>query len=190
MNNNLAYQADVREELVDGRLVAMSPAATNHNRIAGNIYGIFWNYLRGKPCVPFGDGEKVFLTDTEHYVPDFMIICDRSKIKPDGVHGAPDLVVEILSPSTGAKDKGQKKRVYAQCGVPEYWIISPEAKSIDIYFLEDGRYELQNSLSLYPDYLLAHMTSEEKDAIVTNFKCHLYDDLELSLNDIFHDLLP
>lgn len=98
MNGNLAYKGDWREELIGGKIVMMSPAATNHNRISGNIYGIFWSYLKGKKCVPFGDGEKVFLTETDHYVPDFMVVCDRDKIKPDGVHGAPDLVVEILSP--------------------------------------------------------------------------------------------
>ena len=188
MDNNLAYQESFREELINGKLVAMSPAATNHNRIAGNIFAMFHQYLKGKQCVPFGDGEKVFLTDTDHYVPDFMIVCDRNKIKPDGVHGTPDLVMEILSPSTGAYDKGRKKRVYEACGVPEYWIISPESQTVDVYLLEDGRFTLDNSYSVYPDYLLAHMTQEQKDQLVTEFKCHLYDDLVIRLDDIFCDL--
>lgn len=186
--NNLAYQDEFREELINGKIVAMSPAATNHNLISGNVYHLFRNFLKGKKCVPFGDGEKVFLTDTEHYVPDFMIVCDRDKIKPDGVHGTPDLVVEILSPSTGMYDKGQKKRVYEACGVPEYWIISPEAKSIDVYLLENGRFRLDNSYSIYPDYMLIHMTEEKKAEIATEFKCHLYDDLVIQLDDIFSDL--
>ena len=176
MNGNLAYKGDWREELIGGKIVMMSPAATNHNRISGNIYGIFWSYLKGKKCVPFGDGEKVFLTETDHYVPDFMVVCDRDKIKPDGVHGAPDLVVEILSPSTGLNDKGRKKRTYEQCGVGEYWIVSPEARSIDIYLLKDGYFELDNSYSLYPSYMLAHMTNDERVAVVTDFKCHLYEE--------------
>ena len=188
MNENVAYKKEFCEELVNGRIVAMSPAATNHNRISGNIFLIFGNYLRGKPCVPFGDGEKVFLTGMDHYVPDFMVVCDRDKIKPDGVHGAPDLVVEILSPSTGLRDKGRKKNIYESCGVPEYWIVSPEARSIDVYRLEDGRYELDNSYSVYPDYLLSGMTDEEKAAVVTEFKCHLFDDLVIRLDDVFSDL--
>lgn len=188
MNGDLAYKGDWREELIGGKIVMMSPAATNHNRISGNIYGIFWSYLKGKKCVPFGDGEKVFLTETDHYVPDFMVVCDRDKIKPDGVHGAPDLVVEILSPSTGLNDKGRKKRTYEQCGVGEYWIVSPEARSIDIYLLKDGYFELDNSYSLYPSYMLAHMTNDERVAVVTDFKCHLYDDLIIRLDDVFDDL--
>ena len=74
MNNNLAYLREGREELINGKIVAMSPAATNHNRVAGNIFLLFGSYLRGKPCIPFGDGEKVFLTETDHFVPDFMVV--------------------------------------------------------------------------------------------------------------------
>ena len=100
METNLAYQEEFREELINGEIVAMSPAASNHNRIAGDIYGIFWNYLKGKKCEPFGDSEAVYLTETDHFIPDFMIVCDSDKIKSNGVHGAPDLVVEVLSPGT------------------------------------------------------------------------------------------
>ena len=188
MNGNLAFQEERREELISGKVVAMSPAATNHNRISENIYFLFRQYLKGKTCVPFGDGEKVFLTETEHYVPDFQIVCDRDKIKPDGVHGSPDLVVEVLSPSTGGYDKGHKKRVYEKCGVPEYWIVSPEARSVDVYLLKEGRYELEASYTVCPDYMLAHMTDDEKAALATEFKCHLYDDLVIRLDDIFDDL--
>ena len=97
-------------------------------------------------------------------------------------------MVEILSPSTGLRDKGRKKNIYENCGVPEYWIVSPEARSIDVYRLEDGRYELDNSYSVYPDYLLSGMTDEEKAAVVTEFKCHLFDDLVIRLDDVFSDL--
>ena len=188
MNDNLAYQETRREELIGGEVVMMAPASTNHTFTANNIYRIFGNYLKGKKCVPFGDGLLVHLTDQDKFVPDVMIVCDREKIKPDGVHGAPDLVVEILSPSTGLRDKGRKKNIYESCGVPEYWIVSPEARSIDVYRLEDGRYELDNSYSVYPDYLLSGMTDEEKAAVVTEFKCHLFDDLVIRLDDVFSDL--
>ena len=118
---NLAYPEEYRQELIGGKIVMMAPAATtSHNRIGYKIGLIFGKHLEGKKCVPFGDGEKVFLTKTDHFIPDFMVVCDREKIKPDGVYGVPDLVVEILSPSTGSFDKGRKKRVYESCGVPEY----------------------------------------------------------------------
>lgn len=188
MSGNLAYQEAHREELIDGKVVMMSPAATNHNRIAGNLFYLFKHYLRGKKCVPFGDGEKVFLTDTDHYVPDFMIVCDREKIKADGVHGIPDLVVEILSPGTGANDRGRKKLVYEQCGVPEYWIVSPKEKSIEVYLLQDNQYVLDNLYTFYSPEELEYLTDKEKTELVTEFKCHLYSDLVIGLYDIFEDL--
>jgi len=142
MNNNLAYLREGREELINGKIVAMSPAATNHNRVAGNIFLLFGSYLRGKPCIPFGDGEKVFLTETDHFVPDFMVVCDRDKIKADGVHGAPDLVVEVLSPSTAQNDRGYKMGAYQRYGAREYWIVSPDEQTVQVFLLEEGSLQL------------------------------------------------
>ena len=76
----------------------MAPASVNYNFVAANIYSIFDNYLRGKTCIPFTDGTKVYLTETDHLIPDMMVVCDRDKIKWEGVHGAPDFVVAVLSP--------------------------------------------------------------------------------------------
>ena len=104
-NLALAWNPDdePRTELIGGKVVAMSPRpATNHNRISWNLYGIFRDYLRGRRCEPFADGEDLYLSKTEHYIPDMMVVCDPDKIKPNGVYGAPDLVAEVLSPSTGA----------------------------------------------------------------------------------------
>ena len=77
MNGNLAYQDAFREELINGELVAMSPAATNHNRIARNISRIFGNYLLWKDCEPFGDGEAVFLSEEDRFIP---TIIDRKSV--------------------------------------------------------------------------------------------------------------
>ena len=76
--------------------------------------------MKGRACIPFGDGVLVHLTDEDKFVPDVMVVCDRNKIKPDGVYGAPDLVVEVLSPSTVKNDKGYKKSIYESSGIPEY----------------------------------------------------------------------
>ena len=100
MSDNLAYQEERREELIGGKVVAMSPSPRwNHIAVSGNIYKIFANYLFGKKCTPVQDGFDLYLDDENHFVPDFMVVCDPDKIKDDGVHGAPDLVVEVLSPS-------------------------------------------------------------------------------------------
>lgn len=188
MSGNLAYQEEWREELINGEIVAMSPATTNHNRIAFKIAVLFENHLKGKKCVPFGDGEFVFLGEKDHFVPDMMVVCDRDKIKRNGVYGAPDLVVEVLSHSTAKNDKGYKKSVYERSSVPEYWIVDPSSRSIEVYLLENGRYVLDNLYTFYPAEELEEMTDKEKSTVVTEFKCHLYDDLIICLDDIFDDL--
>lgn len=95
MNSNLAYQDELREELIGGKFVAMSPSPTfNHNRVASRIFRIFSNYLEGKQCLAIADGMDLFLTEEDRFIPDMMVVCDRDKIQWNGVHGAPDLVVE------------------------------------------------------------------------------------------------
>ena len=181
MNTNLAYAYDCREELINGKVVAMSPAASNHNRIAGDIYGIFWSYLRGKKCEPFGDGEAVYLTEVDHFIPDFMVVCDPDKVKSNGVHGAPDLVVEVLSPCTTKNDRGRKMDVYGQCGVREYWIVIPNEKTVEQYIQDNGRLVLHDVYFIPPDYT----PEKELAEIAKEFQCSLFDDLTIRLEDIF-----
>lgn len=193
MSDNLAhvYQEETWEELIDGKVVAMSPRPrANHNIVSDNIYSIFSHYLWRKKCRPFSDGMEVFLTEKDHFVPDFMVVCDRDKIQGNGVYGAPDLVAEVLSPRTETYDRKHKKAVYAKCGVKEYWLVSPEARSVEQHLLEDGRLTLNEVYAMEPDYMLAKMTEEERSALVTHFKCTLFDDLDIQLEDIFYGLLP
>lgn len=186
MNSNLAYQEDLREEKIDGQIVVMSPRpAWNHASVAGNIYGIFFNYLDGKKCTPIMDGVDLYLDDDNWFIPDFMVVCDPDKIKSDGVHGAPDLVVEVLSPSTAKTDKTRKKEAYARAGVREYWLVSPTEKFIEIYYNADGEFVLHDIYTLHADWQLKQMREEERAALVTHFKCSLYDDLEIPIAAIF-----
>lgn len=188
MSSNLAYQyqEERREELIGGKIVMMSPAFTNHTLVSGNIYRIFGNYLYGKKCTPISDGSTVYLTDEDHFVPDMMVVCDPDKIKPDGVYGAPDLAVEVLSPSTARNDKTHKKSVYAQCGVREYWLVSPGDKTVEVYRTDGTELILHNIYALPPDWMLAKMSEEERAALETHFKCSLFDDLDISLEDVFY----
>ncbi|MCI8440167.1 MAG: Uma2 family endonuclease [Oscillospiraceae bacterium] len=188
INDNLAYQEEPLYEILDGKVLAMSPAAPRHNRIAGNIFLIFGNYLKKKKCVPLGDGTAVYLDEQNRFIPDFMVVCDRSKIQSKWVYGAPDLLVEILSPSTARNDRMRKKDVYAASGVPEYWIVSPEEQSIEVYLLRDGAYTLDNLYAYCSDEDQADMTEAEKAGLTAEFKCHLFDDLTIRLEDIFGDL--
>lgn len=92
MSGNLAYQDEQRKELIDGEIIMISPASPGHNRLALKIAVLFENYLKGKKCIPFGNGTAVFLTDKDHFIPDGMVVCDQDKIKTNWVEGAPDLV--------------------------------------------------------------------------------------------------
>ena len=182
----MAYQEERREELIGGKVVMMFPASVPHTYVADGILNIFRNYLKGKKCIPFGDGILVRLTDEDKFVPDVMVICDHSKIKPNGIYGAPDLVVEVLSPSTAKNDRGRKMEVYAKCGVREYWIVSPGEQSIEVYRSEGSTFALYDIYIKRPDWELEEMSDEEKAAVVTHFKCSLFDDLDISLDDIFY----
>ncbi len=187
MSGNLAYQEERREELIGGKVVMMSPRPRwNHMSVAGNIYNIFSNYLRGKKCTPIQDGFDLYLDDENRFVPDFMVVCDPEKIKSDGVHGAPDLVVEVLSPSTMRNDRKRKKDVYAKCGVREYWLVSPGDKFVEVYRADGTGFILHDIYALLPDWQLARMSDEERAAVVTHFKCSLFDDLDISLEEIFY----
>lgn len=189
MNSNLAYQEEVREELIGGEVVAMSPRPTfNHNRVASRIFRAFDNYLDGGPCTAIADGTDLYLTEEDRFVPDMMVVCDRDKIRKDGVHGAPDLVAEVLSPSTAQYDRGNKMNTYERCGVPEYWIISPGDQFIEIYSLQEGRYVLEHLYTYFSKDELDDMGEEKRAALVTEFKCRLYDDFTIRLEDIFGDL--
>ena len=191
MEGNLAPVLcdEPRTELVDGKLVAMSPGGTAyHNWAILNLSSIFERYLHGKPCLPFGDGMNLYLTHKDHFIPDFMVVCDKNKIKGGAHHveGAPDFVVEVLSPGTSRRDKGHKKRVYERCGVREYWIVSPMERFIEQYVLENGAFVLRDVYYYYPPYEMEDMTEEEKSEAVTEFRPAIFDDLSIRLEDVFY----
>lgn len=122
---------DERWELINGKAWNMSPAPhTQHQRLARQLITALSVLLEGKACEPFVAPVDVFLggdhDEADTVVqPDVMVVCDPSKVHDDGIHGAPDLVVEILSDSTAGKDLGPKKALYEEADVRELWIINP-----------------------------------------------------------------
>ena len=191
MADNLAHQYEYEEgyrsEMLDGAIVLMAPRpATNHNRVAGNIFYMFESYLRRKTCDAFPDGTDVYLTEKDRVVPDAVIVCDRDKIQQNGIHGAPDLVVEVLSPRTRKRDKGYKKDLYERCGVREYWIAEPESKSVEVYLLKEGRFVLDEVYEIFPDYVVFEPGEREmcKDSIPVS----LYEDFSIPLEEIFYNV--
>ncbi len=183
MESGLAYQEEPWEELIDGKVILMSPRpVVKHNWVAENISYLFRSYLRGKKCVPLGDGYDLYLSEKDRFVPDFMVVCDRDKIKPKGVFGAPDLVVEVLSPSTAVRDRGLKRKAYGTHGVREYWIVDPVGESVEQYFLQDGELEIAAVHTLLPE-------DQREEGYTTAFQCSLYDDLTLHLEDVFSKMI-
>ena len=183
MNGNLAYKEEPREELLGGRIYMMSSQTVNHSQIASNIYYAFRSYLKGKTCRAFNDGVDVYLTENDRVIPDAMIVCNKNNIKLDGIHGAPDLVVEVLSPGTAKNDKGYKKDLYEKSGVKEYWIIDPVPRSIEVYLLTDGKFALDEVYALYPEGL--SVTDKEREETKKEIQVSLYNDFCISLEEIF-----
>jgi Uma2 family endonuclease len=182
------YLDYIRDEMLDGKIVAMSLTPSyKHVSVAGNIYAFFRAYLKGKTCKPIMELD-VYLSEKDRFVPDMMVVCDRKKIKSNGVYGAPDLVVEILSPSTSMKDKGYKKDLYEQHGVKEYWIVDPLGRNIDVYWLENGKFIIDNIYHSYPSDVLQDMFEEELEKIVTTFSPKLFPEMEILIDDVFEDI--
>lgn len=147
----LKWPEGARVELIDGHLYAMSPAPSRmHQEILGNLFVEFSNYLKGKPCqvyiAPFDvrltkQGEDLSSTKTV-VQPDLSIICDESKLDDKGCVGAPDLIVEVVSPHSFTHDQIRKHALYERAGVREYWIVYPAERFIAVYQrIEDGKFD-------------------------------------------------
>jgi Uma2 family endonuclease len=145
----LTWPNDVRYELIDGVAYLMAPAPTlDHQDVVGEVFRQLANALQSKPCrayvspvdvrLPKAD-EADDLVDTV-VQPDVLVVCDHAKLDRRGVRGGPDLVVEVLSPSTASHDHMRKRLVYERAGVREFWLVHPVDRIVTIYRLEDGRY--------------------------------------------------
>ncbi|MCL2352336.1 MAG: Uma2 family endonuclease [Firmicutes bacterium] len=138
----LNFDDGVRAEIIDGRVVMMAEPSQRHEEISIELTRQFANFLLGKRCRVFGSrfGVKLFKNRHTIVVPDLLVVCDRSKLNGKICDGAPDLVVEILSPSSSGYDKVVKFNQYLQAGVREYWIVNPDDDTVTVYTLEDGKY--------------------------------------------------
>lgn len=149
----LTWGEDERIEIIDGEPVMMAPPpSSEHQEISMELSAQLHAYLKGKRCkvyaAPFAvrlfeeDGDRPDDVDTM-VEPDISVVCDPNKIDRHGCKGAPDMVVEILSPSTQRHDRFTKFSLYQRAGVKEYWIVDPESKAVQSFVLEDGRYSVK-----------------------------------------------
>lgn len=149
----LTWGEDERIEIIDGEAVMMAPPpSSEHQEISMELSAQLHAYLKGKRCkvyaAPFAvrlferDGDRPDDVDTM-VEPDISVVCDPNKIDRHGCKGAPDMVVEILSPSTQRHDRLTKFNLYQRAGVREYWIVDPANRAVQSFVLEDGRYSVK-----------------------------------------------
>lgn len=147
----LTWQFDEMVELIKGKIYAMSPAPSKkHQFILGNIYLILGNLYKKSSCkvciAPFDVkllNNKLSTPDSQIFSvvqPDIFIVCDETKLQKLACHGAPNLVIEILSPGNSKKEMGIKFDLYEENKVLEYWIVEPLNETVQIYSLQNEKY--------------------------------------------------
>ena len=170
----LLWKFEERVELLKGKLFKISAPSINHQRISGRLFVKMYSYLEGKRCEAFSAPFDVVLKnpngeDNTVLQPDLCVVCDPEKIA-DGkrCYGAPDWVLEIVSPSNVEKELSKKMHIYEEAGVAEYWVLRPEEKELDIFVLQDNGY-----IGLKPRFA-GEVVSPQK-----------FPDLQINLSEIF-----
>jgi len=178
----LTWQWDQLAELIQGKIYKMSPAPnTSHQRVVGEIYRQCANYLKGKKCqvfiapfdvrLPISSSKKTNKEIKTVVQPDICVVCDPLKIDALGCLGAPDWIIEILSPHTSQKDLREKFDIYEKSGVKEYWVIHPSEQTVLVYILDETKKYAQ---------VLKPYVKGDKVAPVT------LPGLKIDLEDVFH----
>lgn len=151
----LLYVKEDRAELYEGIPVFMSPASFQHENVILNLSREIGNALKGSGCLAFGSNlQVIFPFQNENkgkkdvvVMPDISIVCDRKKLRNKRCYGAPDLVVEVLSPSSSRNDRLLKRSYYEMAGVKEYLIVDHENLSIEKYVLHEGTLKTEEIFS-------------------------------------------
>lgn len=162
---------DVRAELIDGFLIYNQAAPTTiHQSILGELYAEIHNYIKSKGgnCKVFPAPFAVKLKEDRNTIvePDISVICDRDKITKRGCTGAPDWIIEIVSPSNARHDHLTKLNLYGDAGVREYWIVDPIKEKVFVYHLEKDNFNAD--------------TFSFQDKI----KVHIYEDLYIDFKEL------
>lgn len=183
----LSWPDNERWEIIEGTPYNMSPApAPVHQTVLMGLANIIYTFLKGKPCniypAPFdvrlpgkkNDNEKNEIDEKEENIetvvqPDLLVVCDKTKIDTRGCKGAPDLIIEIISPSTARRDMRDKLKLYEKHGVKEYWLVYPYEQVAELFVLgTEGKY-------LFP----------ERYGIEDTIESPLFPGLAVPLGDVF-----
>jgi Uma2 family endonuclease len=143
----LLWQFSERVEIIKGFILKMSPAPSRkHQTVSQNVNKYFLNLFNNQSCSVYAAPFDVRLPiksikkETTIVQPDLCIICDENKLDDKGCNGAPDLIVEILSPKNSKHDVDTKFNLYQESGVKEYWIVEPEERIVLVYTLKNDEY--------------------------------------------------
>lgn len=146
----LSWDEEESIEIIDGKPIMQAAPTAQHQFISFELARQLGNYLEGKQCravaAPFTVRLFETETDSPNHVktvvqPDISVICDMSRVDKNGYRGAPDMVIEILSPSTAKYDLLLKLDKYQEAGVKEYWIVDPLNQTVQVLLLENGIYK-------------------------------------------------
>ena len=135
-----------RLEVIKGKIFRLDTPDVSHQKISGNLYGEMYHYFKGKSCKLFAAPFDVVLKNKKGIEdsvvqPDICVVCDPKKLENDKrCLGAPDLIIEILSPGNTKKEMRDKYELYEEAGVYEYWVVRPIDKEITQFVLENGKY--------------------------------------------------
>ena len=176
----LKFTFDEMVEVIKGKIFKMSPApASIHQMVSNNLSGLIYLFLRKQKCRSFTAPfdvilplkNKDFMESDRIVQPDICVICDLSKIKTKGCFGAPDWIIEIISPGTAKKDVQIKFDLYEESGVKEYWIIDPANKVAEVFKLENNKYQ--------------RIGAFVEDDLVP---CQIFPELKVDLKDVFEGI--
>lgn len=138
---------DVRAELINGQIYNMAPPSRLHQELVSQFTKIIGNYIDshkgGCKVYPAPFAVNLDANDKDWVEPDISVICDPNKLTDRGCSGAPDWIIEIISPSDPGRDLIYKLNLYAKAGVREYWIVDPRNKNILVYYLEQQDFGVQ-----------------------------------------------
>lgn len=167
----LVWKIKERVELLKGKILEMSAPSPIHQEISGNLQGALFVFLKNSKCklytAPFDvrfpqKGESQVYTVVQ---PDLCVVCDFEKIDSKGCVGAPDLVVEILSPGNSKKEMKSKFALYQEEGVREYWVVDPERELVFVYVADNKKFK--PTIPIADDYVYS--------TIFRDFKIHTSD---------------
>ncbi|MCL2243160.1 MAG: Uma2 family endonuclease [Treponema sp.] len=142
----LEWEGPERFQLINGEVFQMASPSVIHQTLLMELSLQFGNWLRGKPCQVFAAPLDVRLfpkkdkSDSTVVQPDLLVVCDKNKIDKGSVNGAPDLIIEIASPSNSHSELFLKFNYYLKAGVREYWVIYPDIKKVSVHVYENSRY--------------------------------------------------